>query len=313
MCKVCLESVSATCSGVECEVCDTWFHTACVGLQKASSKMLSHKNIVFLCDECIDDARERMKNRKEDKTDRATQTSGSEINSMHTQTEDAEVGGTQTVHPPQPQADKALQTESVSEPQRRRVPTKRMIVKKSPICIVGDSMMKNAGAHLRSKVSEASQECLRGAKIHEIRKKVIEKAQTAESRLLVIQGGGNDLERVGEEATVKEVVEAVKAAEAKKMCVAVVGVIRRPREGERYERLRRRTNARIQEEVLKMKLDWLKKRSGNVSFIDLDSVLREGMDFLPDGVHLNEAGNKRMYGRLREWVRARSTVCVDTA
>ena len=114
MCKVCLESVSATCSGVECEVCDTWFHTACVGLQKASSKMLSHKNIVFLCDECINDARERMKNRKEDKTDRATQTSGS---GMHTQTEDAEVGGTQTVHPPQPQADKALQTESVSEQQ----------------------------------------------------------------------------------------------------------------------------------------------------------------------------------------------------
>ena len=147
----------------------------------------------------------------------------------------------------------------------------------------------------------------------EIKKKVHEKTESVESGLLVIQGSGNDLERVGEEETVKEVVEAVKAAEAKKMCVAVVGVIRRPREGERYDRLRRRTNAKIQEEVLKLKLDWLRKKMGNVSFIDLDPVLREGMDFLPDGVHLNEAGNKRMCGRLREWVRARSTMCVDAA
>ena len=65
--------------------------------------------------------------------------------------------------------------------------------------------------------------------------------------------------------------------------------------------------------VLKLKVDWLKKKTHNISFIDLDPVLREGMDFLPDGVHLNEAGNARMCGRLREWVRARSTVCVDAA
>ncbi|MPC73048.1 hypothetical protein E2C01_067365 [Portunus trituberculatus] len=205
---------------------------------------------------------------------------------------------------PQPQQDKAMQTERVREQQQQRGPTKKMIVKKSPICIVGDSMIKNTGAHLGSKMSGASPECLRGARIQEIKK--AHKTQTVENGLLVIQGGGNDLERVGEEETVKEVVEAVKAAEAK-MCVAVVGVMRRPREEERYERLRRRTNAKIQE-VLKLKLDWLKK-TGNVSFIDLDPVLREGMDFLPDGVHLNETGNKRMCGRLREWVRARSTVC----
>ncbi|MPD06384.1 hypothetical protein E2C01_102193 [Portunus trituberculatus] len=75
-----------------------------------------------------------------------------------------------------------------------------MIVKKSPICITGDSMIKNTGAHLRSKVSGASQECLKGARIQEI-KKVHEKTQTVENGLLVIQGGGNDLERVGEEET----------------------------------------------------------------------------------------------------------------
>ena len=54
-CRVCEESVSARCSAVECEVCERWVHTACVGL-KASTKMLSHKNIMFLCDECLVEA-----------------------------------------------------------------------------------------------------------------------------------------------------------------------------------------------------------------------------------------------------------------
>ena len=70
-------------------------------------------------------------------------------------------------------------------------------------------------------------------------------------------------------------------------------------------------NTQIQEEVLKMKLDWLKEKNGNVSFIDLDPILREGMDFRPDGVHLNDVGNARMCRRLREWMRARSMVCLD--
>ncbi|MPD06385.1 hypothetical protein E2C01_102194 [Portunus trituberculatus] len=46
--------------------------------------MLNQKNIVFLCDECIEDAKERMKDRKEDKTDRATQTGTSETSSKDT-------------------------------------------------------------------------------------------------------------------------------------------------------------------------------------------------------------------------------------
>ena len=140
-----------------------------------------------------------------------------------------------------------------------------------------------------------------------------EKTQSLNNGLLVIQGGGNDLEGTGEEETVKEVVEAVRMAEEKNLSVAVVGVMRRPREGDRYERLRRRTNARLQEEVLKLKMDWLKNKKGNVSFIDLDATLREGKDFALDGVHLNEGGNERMCRRLREWMRARSLVCMDSA
>lgn len=156
-------------------------------------------------------------------------------------------------------------------------------------------------------MSGASQECLRGVRIQEI-KKVDEKN---ENGLLVIQGGSNNLEKIGQEETAKEVVEAVKAAEAKKMCIAVVGVICRPREGERYEQLRR-TDAKIQSEVLKLKLDWMKKK-GNASFINLNPILREGMNFLPDGVHFNEVGNERMCRRLHEWVHTRSMVRVDSA
>ena len=129
--------------------------------------------------------------------------------------------------------------------------------------------------------------------------------------MLVIQGGGNDLERIGTEETVKEMVAAVKAAEGKQVSVAVVGVIRRPREDDRYERIRRATNMKMQEEVLKLKIEWMKEKKGNVSFIDLDGILREDRDFSPDGVHLNDAGNERMGRRLREWVKVRSLRYVD--
>ncbi len=57
-----------------------------------------------------------------------------------------------------------------------------------------------------------------------------------------------------------------------------------------------------------MKLDWLRGKKGNVSFTDLDASLKEGMEFLPDGLHLNEVGNERKCRRLCEWMRARSTM-----
>lgn len=116
-CQVDLESVTVRCSGVVCEVCDWWLHTACVGL-KVSSKMLSHKIIVFLCDKCLEEAKERMMDRKEDKIDQTTQTKTTGTSSTYTQTEDAEAGGTQTIHTPQPQEDKAIQSEREQRPKR---------------------------------------------------------------------------------------------------------------------------------------------------------------------------------------------------
>ena len=62
---------------------------------------------------------------------------------------------------------------------------------------------------------------------------------------------------MGEEETIKEVVEAVKMAEEKNLSGWSHETNQR---GDRYERLRRRTNAKIQEEMLKLKVDWLKNK-----------------------------------------------------
>ncbi|MPD05768.1 hypothetical protein E2C01_101532 [Portunus trituberculatus] len=78
-CKECEKSVTTRCSGVECEL---WFRTACVGL-KASIKMLSHKNILFLCDENLEVAKERLKTSNEDQETQKT----AAITSKNTQTE----------------------------------------------------------------------------------------------------------------------------------------------------------------------------------------------------------------------------------
>ena len=69
--------------------------------------------------------------------------------------------------------DKGMQTEREKDRHPRRGPAvKKMIKRKSPICIVGDSMMKNTGAHLHTSVSGSSLECLRGARIQDIKKTV---------------------------------------------------------------------------------------------------------------------------------------------
>ena len=148
-----------------------------------------------------------------------------------------------------------------------------MVVKKTPIRIIGDSMVRRIGQQVGCRMEGSGVDCKPGARIQEVKQKVEERVSSLQDGLLVIQGGGNGLVNVGQEETVKTVVEAVKAAEGKKMKVAVVGVIRRPREDRRYEWVRLATNARIQEEMLKLKMEWMKEKKGDVSFIDLDRVL----------------------------------------
>ena len=106
--------------------------------------------------------------------------------------------------------------------------------------------------------------------------------------------------------------EAVKAAEEKKISVAVVGVLRRPR-GAQYEKMRKETNQRLCKELIKMKIEWLAQKKGNISFLDMDRNLDQDKFFGRDGVHLNHNGNEKLGRRLAEWMRARQVCCVDEA
>lgn len=113
-------------------------------------------------------------------------------------------------------------------------------------------MMRDAKRQVQYKNEGCEVNSMSGAKIHEGRK-VEGRVNDIENGLLIIQGGGNDLENIGTNETVKKVVEAMKAVEGKNVNLAVVGVIKQPRERERYERTRV-TSVRLKEEMMKMKI-----------------------------------------------------------
>lgn len=58
---------------------------------------------------------------------------------------------------------------------------------------------------------------------------------------------------------------------------------------------------------MKIKIEWIRKKKENVSFLDMDGVLHPNT-YARDGVYLNTAGHDRMGRRLREWVKALSVL-----
>ncbi|KAG0721946.1 hypothetical protein GWK47_045404 [Chionoecetes opilio] len=76
--------------------------------------------------------------------------------------------------------------------------------------------------------------------------------------------------------------------------------MRRPRENAGYEEMRRDTNKRLQEEVVRMKAECSKDPGDyGVSFIDLDGALPQEV-FEGDKVHLNWEGKEADVGRMLE-------------
>ena len=313
-CSVCKKKVTSRAKAVACERCLTWLHVSCVfqlgamsvPVMTAVMAVLDSKHIAFRCDHCLNEDDDK------DKVDACSQTDEARTTTEGTQTEKE-----RTTPETQPRDEDAGSQPVVAAVAGRRgttsVPQRVVAVRRPPIRIVGDSMIRHAPAHVKCSLPGSGCTSLPGARIHDVKEKVKEVAKDMEDGLLVIQGGGNDLKRIGVDETVKEVVDAVKAAEKKKISVAVVGVLRRPREDGVYERLRRATNRRIFEEVTRTKVQWMKEKSGNVSFLDLDRTLDDERLFARDGVHLTAAGNARMGRRLREWVKARSVCRVDVA
>ena len=270
-CGKCEEEVTSATPAVGCERCEKWFHHDCVGLKATSnSRILAHQQILFLCMVCLPLTLDEWKNK--DKKKESEERPEKSVRTIETQTE---------------------------------VP--KMVKRKAPIRIVGDSMVRRTPDVLKCNMPGSGCTSLSGAHIKDVKDRVVEEAASMEKEsLLIIQGGGNNLLQTGCENTVKDVVDSVKAVEEKKMSVAVIGVLRRPKEGPEYERLRKETNRKIHEEIIKMKVQWLKEGKGNISFLDMDPVLGQDKFFARDGVHLNEEGQSRMGRRLREWVNARS-------
>ena len=95
----------------------------------------------------------------------------------------------------------------------------------------------------------------------------------------------------------------------KKVRVAVVGILGRPKESRGYEELKRETNRLLQQEVVKMKMEYCKHEGDyGVSFMNMDEVLPPDV-YGRDGVHLNREGDRLMCKRFLEWVTATERLC----
>ena len=77
--------------------------------------------------------------------------------------------------------------------------------------------------------------------------------------------------------------------------------------------MRRKINQCICKELLKIKMEWLTEKKGNVSFLDMDRILDQDKAFGRDGVHLNHDGNQMLGRQLTEWMRTRQVCCVEVA
>ncbi|KAG0701621.1 hypothetical protein GWK47_013883 [Chionoecetes opilio] len=146
-------------------------------------------------------------------------------------------------------------------------------------------MVQNVRRHVAMRDQKSVLVSLSGKDMEDVVKEVRKQVEGVQEGMVILQEGGNNLRRSGSEQTVGKMMECLKyiKKDRKKLRVAVVGIMRRPRENAGYEEMRRDTNKRLQEEVVKMN-----QVPGDyeVSFIDLDGALPQEV-FERDGVHLN--------------------------
>ena len=179
-----------------------------------------------------------------------------------------------------------------------------------PIVCVGDSMIKNIRRHMVMKGEKSQLVSLSGKGIEEVTEVARRSMSGLEEGMLILQGGGNGLRQLGPEQTVKKIIECVEEIKVrKKVRVAVVGILGRPKESRGYEELRRETNRLLQQEVAKMKMEYCKHEGDyGVSFMNMDEVLPPDV-YGRDGVHLNREGDRLMCKRFLEWVTATERLC----
>ena len=171
-------------------------------------------------------------------------------------------------------------------------------------------MVKNVHRHMAMRGEDSQLVSLSGRGIDEVAEAARRSVSGLEKGMLILQGGGNGLRQLGPEQTVRKIMDCVKEVKrAKKVRVAVVGILGRPRETRGYEELRRETNRLLQLEVIKMKMECCKREGDyGVSYLNMDDVLPPGM-YGRDGVHLSREGDRVMCRRLLEWVTATERLC----
>ena len=190
-------------------------------------------------------------------------------------------------------------TDLVKGRRKKRGPT--------PIILVGDSMLRGLGCQEIRMSGESEQVVLPGARIDKVVDRAVDRVRRTEQDspgLVVIQGGGNGLLEVGVDETVRKVMEGVDSMRRGNadIQVAVMGVMRRPREGERYEWARREVNSRISQALVERRLQGgYSARKGSLSYVDTDSLL-SNHGFAADGVHLSMEGRRAVGRRLVQWI-----------
>ena len=122
-------------------------------------------------------------------------------------------------------------------------------------------------------------------------------------RIMIIQGGGNDLVRYGAENTwdiMKKTMQEVWRKE-NETTFLIVGVTPRPKEGKEFERQRETIN-----ELMRKQIKYWQNKKGEeltvrrgVFFLDIDEVVKV-RDISGDGVHPNEEGYRKMYREIAE-------------
>ena len=107
---------------------------------------------------------------------------------------------------------------------------------------------------------------LRGKGVEEVVKEVKESVEGIKEGMVLIQGGGNSLRKLG---TVDKLME-----DRRNVRVVVLRVMRHPRESGIYEEVRKETNKQMQEEVQKIKIEIKESDAGDYEWSEFHRLGR---------------------------------------
>ena len=169
--------------------------------------------------------------------------------------------------------------------------------------LFGDSLLRGVGREihfLSTGYFKIMDRCIPGATIRDIRNTVVECFNDVQPEdLVVIEGGGNRLEKIGEQKTIQMMESIVKIIKNKVkesplvMCIP----IRRREEPGLYGTVRRRVNMKC----LEMLDDW------SCDGLRLNERMNWGRVWQRDGVHLSSAGKVWVARNMVEWPQYKET------